>query len=269
MPEENSHRNDGLLKRFEVGEYIVDLLSGLLLLILFGPLLSAVKYVFAKSCPCDSGDPVLAVFPEALQWIADKPLSSFTPWLVLGIAAVLGTVSRSVLILYNLFPPARLLEKLICFIARWQVGLWHQLAPGWERKDIASRLINQSPFHRIGGKAYASDRAELLNTSGERRYQNQYWYYEMPLYLRSAHFYSLFYTFFWTYLIGGGIGYGYIYFWKACPFSPLGFRTWLLILFLTLLLVIGLFEEVIIHGAAFVAIDDVLRDKDLSETPRR
>lgn len=260
MPDSNPPSGDGVLKRFEAGEYVVDLLSGILLLALFGPFLYALSFLFTGSDPWRFGDPVVGIFPGALTWVARQRLDTFTPWLLLGIAAVIGTVSRSVLILYNLMFWARWMEKIISVLSLCQIRCWHQLSPEWnDRKVIAARLINRSPFHLLGGKDYAAYRAWLLST-GERGCEKQYWYYEMPLYLRASHFYALFYTFFWCYLIYGGLTYLYIHHWARSCFYWNCFGSWLLILAVIFVLLIGLFEEVILHGSAFVAIDDALSE---------
>ena len=258
MPEDKPSSNSGTLKQFEAGEYVVDLLSGVLMLGLCGPFLSVMSYALPHSDPWRYGDPVIGIFPITMAWAAAQRLNSFTPWFLLGLAAVIGTVSRSVLIVYNLFPPARWLEKRIGNISLGQIRKWHRLSPEWDDPGvIVARLIHETPFHRIGNRDYAVYRAELLNPV-EHACQKQYWYYELPLYLRASHFYALFYTFFWSYLLYGTFAYSYIYFRLRAPFYPPGFLSWLGILTLSFVLLIGLFEEVILHGAAFATIDAAL-----------
>jgi hypothetical protein len=259
-------QSHSILERFEFGEWIVDLFAGILLLVLFGPFIYALKYAFTGFAGVADRNPAISIFPEFLKWIGSQPLGTLSPWLLLGLAMVLGTASRGFLILYNFLGPARSLEKLIAQSAATQLQKWHKLAL---TKDELSRtltlLIDENPFRRVGSEDYAAFRAALSDrqrTDAER----DYWYYELGLYLRSAHYFGLAYTFFWLYLI-----YGFYYFgWFYCHAHHLSWHQpipWLTLLFIALLVLVGIFEEVIIHGVAFTTIDNKLYREWLRESP--
>ena len=79
-----------------------------------------------------------------------------------------------------------------------------------------------------------------------------YWDYEMFIFLRCSHFYGMVSTF--VYLVYGSVVYPF----TRSRFHVLDFGVWGGILAVTLFILIGLLQEVIIHGVAFVTIDDLL-----------
>jgi hypothetical protein len=250
-------KTSSILERFEFGEWVVDLLSGVLLLVLFGPFVYALKYAFTGFAGTVDLNPTISIFPEFLKWIGNQPLGTLSPWLFLGLAMVLGTASRGFLILYNFLGPARRLEKLIARQAEKQLREWHKLGLA---SDGVSRtvtlLIDENPFRRIGSEDYAAFRA-FLSDRKRPDAERDYWYYELGLYLRSAHYFSLVYTFFWLYLIYGAYYFGWFY----CHTHHLGWHQpipWVALLFIVLVVLVGIFEEVIIHGVAFTTIDNKL-----------
>jgi hypothetical protein len=88
-----------------------------------------------------------------------------------------------------------------------------------------------------------------------------YWDYEALAFIRSSHLYEIFLTFSLTYLV-----YGIVVFvrTRSLNFGDLGL--WLALVLLFFAITICFLVEVILHGVAFVTIDDALFKQD-SERP--
>lgn len=135
---------------------------------------------------------------------------------------------------------------------------WHKLSGDWDLKRIIEELIKKTPFHEVGKREYAEFRVNLEDPESRIKHIKPYWEYEEFLYLRSQHFYGLFLSFFLIYLAYGI----FISIFKGLNFPEFGI--WLGILLLVFVITILFFQEVIIHGVAFIEVNRLAYEQFLS-----
>lgn len=241
--------NRAIIGKFQLPDLITDLCTGILMIFLFGPFFYAVKYGFTQGTYYEC---LIMIFPNFLALFKDLSLATVSPWLILGVALILGFVSRAVFIMYNILPFIKTIERLIARIAYWQIRKWHGLPPSWGYEKVVEELINRNPFYRVGETEYAKYRANLEDPRSQINKSKSYWNHEEFLFMRSSHFYGMFLTFSITYLFYGII----VSVLKGLQFPE--FWLWIVIVILFLFLTICLLQEVIIHGVAFIEIDRFL-----------
>lgn len=238
----------------QITELLTDICTGFLMILLFGPFFYAIMYT-VSGVKSSTGDLLIAIFPNFLTLFKDLHLATMSPWLVLGIAFILAFISRAVANIYSIIPGMKCIESQIfgkiSFLA---IEKWHDISEEWGYERIVRELINKHPFHKVGEIEYAEFRAYLANPSSEMNKFKSYWDHEEFLFLRYAQFYGTFLSFFCIYLIYGII----INLWKGLCFPE--FLIWMGILIFIFLVVTFLFREVIIHGIAFIQIDNFLYD---------
>ena len=122
---------------------------------------------------------------------------------------------------------------------------------------VKNRIIKGNPFGRVGKEDYARYRAALLEGTGSIGSSARYWDYEGYLFIRSSHFYGLFFTFTSVYCL-----YGISIVFYALTFGPSialdDVMIWLAVFAVFMVVSMGLLQEAIIHGVAFVTVDDLL-----------
>lgn len=236
------------LGRLQLLEAIVDLCTGILMISLVGPLFYGVWYAFIEG----SGEGLLTmIFPNFWLLFKDLRLVTVSPWLILGIAFILGIISRAIFTVYNMFPIKWFEKKVIARISLRLVTRWHGLSTNWNLQRIIKEFVNQTPLHKVGTSEFAKFKADLEDPGGSAKRFKPLWDHEFFLYLRSQHFYGMFVSFFLLYLVYGVL----IIALKGLHFPE--FAIWLGILFLAFITVVLLFQEVIIHGVAFFEIDQL------------
>lgn len=257
MSEEGTAHTNGTLNTLDIFGTIVDICTGVLMLFLFGPLFYALRYDLGSSRHATFSGLVLGIFPAFVHLFKDQSLATITPWLLLGIAFVLGILSRAIFVLHNLIPGNRRLERWMVRLSVGLVGKWHGLAKTWKWPEILDRLFVGNPFGRVGDSSYAIYRARMLDPSSDLNKSKPYWDYEMFLFLRASHFYGLLFTFVTVYFVYGLCA--LLLMWSHVTLLDL--LPWVGIILITVIVILGLLQEVIIHGVAFVTIDDVLYEQ--------
>lgn len=236
------------LGRVQILELIVDLCTGILMVFLLGPLFYGVGRAFTEG---SAEGLLIMIFPSFWLLFKDLSLATVTPWLILGIAFILGIISRAIFTAYNIFPIKRLEKKVIAWVSFRLVKRWHGIAANWTLQRIIQELIEKTPFHQVGESEYAKFRANLEDPGSKAKQLKPLWDHELFLYLRSQHFYGMFLSFFLLYMVYG-IGITVL---KGLHLPEFGI--WLGILFLVFIAVVLLFQEIIIHGVAFSEINDL------------
>jgi len=249
-----------VLGRLQALEAIVDLCTGILMIFLLGPLFYGVTYAYGEG---SARELLIMVFPNFWLLFRDLSLATVTPWLILGIAFILGIISRAIFTIYNIFPIKYLEKKVIAWTSFQLVKRWHGLSGGWTVQRIVKEFIEKTPFHRVGESDFAQFRAKLDDPTSNIKGLKPLWDHEFFLYFRSQHFYGMFLSFFLIYIIYG-IGVTAV---KGLVFPEFGL--WLGVLFLLFILVILLFQEVIIHGVAFFQINDLAWEQFHSTCQRK
>lgn len=254
MADEDKANKNGALSTLDIFGTVVDICTGLLMLFLFGPLFYAFKYDLASSSHTTFGALVLGIFPAFVHLFEDLRLSTVTPWLLLGIAFILGIISRGIFILYTVLPTNRWIEKWMVRGSVKLVGKWHGLEDKWNSGVVLSRLFTGNPFGRVGDPSYSKYRASMLDPTSELNKSKPYWDYEMFLFIRASHFYGLLFTFLSVYFLYGLSAVALM--WRNISLHDI--LPWIGVLLIIEIVILGLLQEVIIHGVAFVTIDDLL-----------
>lgn len=239
-----------LITSFQFVDFITDLCTGVLMISLFGPLFYAAHYGFSQGTLRQL---LFRIFPDFFLSFNGLSMASIGPWLLGTLALVLGFVSRGVLVIHNLLPLSKKVERCLTKIACWQLKKWHGLAGGWDDVRVVKELISRNPFHEAGDPNYASYRASLEEPKSQLKPSKPYWDYEALVFIRASHIYGIFLTFSFTYLLYGIV----VSVVKGLHFPES--VLWISLVMLSFSVTICLLEEVIIHGVAFIAIDEVLR----------
>lgn len=248
-------KSDGkvaVLAGVQFPEAIVDLCTGILMIFLLGPLFYGAKYAFTEG---SSEELLIMIFPNFWLLFKDLSLATVTPWLILGIAFILGIISRAIFTIYNIFPLKWFERKIIAWMSFQLVKRWNGLSDNWNLQSIVDELIEKTPFHKVGESEYARFRADLEDPESSAKRFKPLWDHELFLYLRSHHFYGMFLSFLLIYLVYGSV----IIALKGLHLPEFGI--WLGMLLLTFIVVVLLFQEVIIHGVAFFEINRVASEQ--------
>ena len=255
----NAKPNDRVsaLGRIQILELIVDLCTGILMIFLLGPLFYGAGCAFTEG---STEGLLIMIFPNFWLLFRDLSLATVTPWLILGIAFILGIISRAIFTVYNVFPIKWLEKKVIARMSFQLVKRWHGIAANWTHQKIIQELVEKTPFHQVGKSEYAEFRANLEDPGSKMKQLKPLWDHELFLYLRSQHFYGMFLSFFLLYIVYG-IG---IIVLKGLHLPEFGI--WLGILFLIFIAVVLLFQEIIIHGVAFFEINGLASEQFHSTT---
>lgn len=252
----NMSRVPMLEKLPQLTEVVVDTGIGTLIIFLFGPYLYVASRIARQGL---DGELLISIFPDF--WSLFKTIGLGTGLMGIFLAFVVGICSRGIIVAYNFVPGIKLMEKGVIKAALHQVKKWHGLPGRYSDDFIMKHLVKKTPFHKVGKKKYAKFRSELINPKSSLNKFKSYWDHEEFLYLRSSHLYRIFMTFFISYSIYGVLLIILNSAFKCGLLSAQSILIWILALGLTIILIISLFEEVIIHGVAFISIENILYEK--------